>query len=105
MKTVSLRSAVLASFAFGACSGGDSADWAGTVTDSAGITIVQNPAEGVWNTNSGWGVEEQLRIGTADGDPDYMFGSIAGIAVSSDRSIYVLDTQASLIRDAWVSRT
>jgi hypothetical protein len=68
------------------------------VTDSAGITIVQNPAEGVWNANSGWGVEEELRIGTADGDPDYMFGSIAGIAVSSDESIYVLDTQASLIR-------
>ncbi len=98
MKRVSLRCAVLASFALGACSGGDSIDWAGTVTDSAGVTIVQNPAEGVWNVNSGWDLEEELRIGTADGDPDYMFGSISGIAVSADGSIYVLDTQASLIR-------
>ena len=98
MKRVSLRSAVLASFVLGACSGGNSIDWAGTVTDSAGVTIVHNPAEGVWNVNSGWDVEEELRIGTADGDPDYMFGSISGIAVTADGSIYVLDTQASLIR-------
>ncbi len=98
MKRLSLRSAVLSSFALGACSGGDSIGWAGTVTDSAGVTIVENPAEGVWNENSGWGVEQELRIGTAEGDPDYMFGSISGIAVSGDGSIYVLDTQASLIR-------
>ncbi len=99
MKRVSLRSAVLlASFALGACSGGDSIDWAGTVTDSAGVTMVENPAEGVWNVNSGWDVEEALRIGTADGDPDYMFGSISGIAVTADGLIYVLDTQASLVR-------
>ena len=60
MKRVSLRSAVLASFALGACSGGDSINWAGTVTDSAGVIIVENPAEGVWNVNSGWDVEEEL---------------------------------------------
>ncbi len=98
MKTrVSFQPAVLAIFFIGACSAGDT-DWAGTVTDSAGVTIVENPAAGIWNDNSSWGLEEELRIGTADGDPDYMFGSITGIAVSSDELIYVLDQQASLIR-------
>jgi hypothetical protein len=98
MKTGSVQSAVLASLVLMACSGGDSLDWAGTVTDSAGVTIVENPADGLWNVNSGWDVEQELLIGTADGDPDYMFGAISGIAVSANGSIYVLDTQASLIR-------
>ena len=80
-----------------ACGGGESR-WAGTMTDSAGVTIVENPADGIWNDNSAWGLEQELRIGTADGDPDYMFGSINGIAVLSDELIYVLDQQASLIR-------
>ncbi len=87
MKTrVSFRPAVLAIFFIGACSAGDT-NWAGTVADSAGVTIVENPTEGIWNDNSAWGLEEELRIGTADGDPDYMFGSITGIAVSSGELI------------------
>ena len=97
MNTGSVQSAVLASLVFMACSDGD-IQWTGTVADSAGITIVHNPAEGAWTENSGWGVEEELRIGMADGDPDYMFGSIGGIAVSSSNLIYVFDSQASLIR-------
>ncbi len=97
MKTGSVQAAVLASLFLMACSGGDT-EWNGTVVDSAGVTIVQNPAVGVWTENSGWGVEEELRIGVADGDPDYMFGSIGGIAVSSSNLIYVFDSQASLIR-------
>ncbi len=97
MNTGSVQSAVLASLVLVACSGGD-IEWTGTVVDSAGITIVQNPAEGVWTENSGWGIEEVLRIGMTDGDPDYMFGSIGGISVSSTNLIYVFDSQASLIR-------
>ncbi len=97
MNTGSVQSAVLASLVLVACSGGD-IEWTGTVVDSAGVTIVQNPAQGAWTENGGWGVEEELRIGVADGDPDYMFGSIGGIAVSSNDWIYVFDSQASLIR-------
>ena len=54
MKTkVSFRPAVLGIFFIGACSTVD-ADWPGTVVDSAGVTIVENPAEGIWNDNSAW---------------------------------------------------
>jgi hypothetical protein len=55
-----------------ACAGGDGA-WTGTVRDSAGITIVSNTDDGVWTASDRWRVEEDLRIGAAEGDPEYQF--------------------------------
>lgn len=78
----------------GACAGGDRA-WMGTITDSAGISIVQNPQEGMWPAEgSGLTLTDELTIGNAEGDPDYQFGMITGVDVASDGSIYVLDMQA-----------
>jgi hypothetical protein len=37
---------ILLAWAIIAC-GGDQSRWAGTITDSAGVTIVANPAEGL----------------------------------------------------------
>jgi hypothetical protein len=88
---------VIAAATLAACSGGQP-NWTGTVRDSAGISIVENPADGVWSDGGAWSVSEELRIGTAAGDADYQFGAITGIAVASDQTIYVLDQQASLIR-------
>jgi hypothetical protein len=81
-----------------ACSDGYG-NWAGTVTDSAGVTIVSNPAEGVWTSSDRWIVEEDLRIGS-EGDPDYQFGQIGarGTAVASDGRIFVLDAQAQHVK-------
>jgi hypothetical protein len=93
----SLQFAILTTMGLGACAGGD-IDWAGTVTDSAGVTIIQSPEQGIWTANQSWGLEEELRVGTAQGDPDYMFGAITGITVGSDDRIFVLDQQASNIR-------
>lgn len=73
-------------------------DWAGEVTDSAGVRIVTNPEAGVWGPGEGWSVTEDLRIGQADGDPDYILGSIAGIDVSGSGEMYVLDQQARTVR-------
>lgn len=79
-----------------ACSGGDS--WTGTVTDSAGITIVANTDRGMWGAGEGWTLEEELRIGTVDGDPAYQFGQIGLVAVDSRDRIFVIDAQARNIR-------
>ena len=39
----------LSAVALAACGGGgDSLEWAGTVTDSAGVAIVSNPPDGAW---------------------------------------------------------
>jgi len=81
----------------GACAGGERA-WGGTMTDSAGITIVESPAEGLWPAGLGPEITDELTIGTAEGDPDYQFGMIVGIDVTSDGNIYVMDMQARQAR-------
>lgn len=43
-------------------------------------------------------VEIDLRIGTLDGDPPYVFGDVRGIDADADGTIYVLDYQAAEIR-------
>lgn len=84
--------------AVAACGGGSAGEWGGTVTDSAGVAIVSNPAAGVWRGSNGWRVEETLRIGATDGDPNYQFGAIVGLDVDGDGRIYVLDQQAQNVR-------
>jgi hypothetical protein len=73
-------------------------EWAGTVTDSAGVTIVANPAKGIWTDNDQWTVTEELKIGATEGDPAYEFGEIGQIAVDSRGRIFVLDIQAQHIQ-------
>ena len=51
---------------FLACSDSTTPDWAGTVVDSAGIPVVQNPAEGLWGPDEAWSVVEELSIGTME---------------------------------------
>ncbi|UCG88928.1 MAG: 6-bladed beta-propeller [Gemmatimonadota bacterium] len=79
-----------------ACSGGDR--WTGTITDSAGVAIVSNTAVGMWTTSSQWTLEEELRIGSIEGEPEYQFGQVGFIAVDSRDRIYVADAQAQNIR-------
>jgi hypothetical protein len=71
--------------------------WQGTITDSAGVTIVANTHQGLWAEGERWTLQEDLRIGVQDGDPDYMFGQIGWLAVGAG-SIYVLDAQAQNIK-------
>jgi hypothetical protein len=79
-----------------ACSGGD--QWTGSVTDSAGVTLVVNTDQGMWVEGGGWTLEEELRIGTIEGEPEYQFGQIGLIAIDSRDRIFVLDAQAREIR-------
>ncbi len=87
----------LSSFALAACGGGEGR-WAGTVTDSAGVAVVTNPAEGVWGAGDVWTVEEEIRIGALEGAPEFQFGQIGGITVDSEGLIFVLDAQAQHIQ-------
>ena len=67
-----------------ACGGGGGDGWEGSVRDSAGIVIVTSTTAAGWDGQPAWTVREDLVIGTAAGDPDYQFGSIAGIDVDDD---------------------
>lgn len=80
------------------CGSGSAGDWAGTVTDSAGVTVVSNPARALWDDGEAWRVEEELRIGALDGPPEYQFGQIAWIDTDSRGNIYVLDQQAQHVQ-------
>ena len=84
---------------FSAC-GGDSpgSTWAGTVVDSAGIPVVNNPSEGIWAEGEEWTVVEELSIGSLEGDLAYQFGQIGGVDVAADGTLYITDAQAQEIR-------
>ncbi|NNK48297.1 MAG: hypothetical protein HKP01_05460 [Gemmatimonadetes bacterium] len=83
-----------------ACGGGADAGstWSGTVEDSAGVQLVRNSLQPIWGEGEAWGFEEVLTIGEAAGDPDYQFGQIAGLDVTSDGRILVLDNLAQHVK-------
>ena len=87
----------IAAVALTGCGGGG-AGWTGTVNDSAGIAVVQNPETGLWSSTSAWRLEEELRIGETEGRPEYQFGQIGTIGVGSDGSLYVIDAQAQQVK-------
>jgi hypothetical protein len=68
------------------------------MTDSAGIRVVHNPAEGLWGPEEVWRFQEALTIGADVGDPDYEFGRVTSVEVDPEGRIYVFDGMASEIR-------
>lgn len=90
--------AVLVTVAALAGCGSADAGWQGTVRDSAGVSIVSNTGGAVWAPGEEWTLEEELRIGTAEGEAAYQFGEIVGIDVDGDGRIYVMDQQAQEVR-------
>lgn len=79
------------------CAGGD-ASWTGTVRDSAGIAIVENPSTGLWDAGDAPTIRRELDIGTADGPPETQFGNVAGVTTDSEGRVYILDQQAKKVR-------
>ena len=69
-----------------------------SVTDSAGIEIVESAAP-AWG-EGGWTVADSpsLVIGRREGDDRYLFGEVGGALMLRDGRIAVLDMQAALIR-------
>lgn len=88
-------------FLLSAC-GGDQGtatkEWAGTVTDSAGIQVVANPATQLWGEGDAWTLDEVLTIGAAEGAPEYQFGQISGVGIASDGRILVSDMQGQHVK-------
>lgn len=77
---------------------GSGSSWAGTIADSAGIQVVQNPEEGMWTDGDAWTVQEELSIGSMDADDAYQFGQITSVDVDEAGNMYVVDTQAQNVR-------
>lgn len=80
-----------------ACTSGETT-WTGTITDSAGVTIVKNTDDGMWADGEEWTFEEEMRFGALEAEPEYQFGQIGWITVGSNEDIYITDTQAQEVR-------
>jgi hypothetical protein len=59
---------------------------------------VMNTNKGMWAEGDGWTVEEEMRFGALEADPEYQFGQIGWIAIGSNGDFYVTDLQAQLVR-------
>jgi hypothetical protein len=77
----------------GGCGAADQ-EWRGHGPGQRGVTIVSNTPAAAWAPDEAWIVEEELRIGTAEGEARYQFGQIVGLDVDADGRIYVMDQQA-----------
>jgi hypothetical protein len=65
-----------------------------------GALHVRNAAEGAWSLAKvdRWRVEEELRIGQFEGDPQFMFGQIRNVIPNADGSIWALESQVRELR-------
>jgi hypothetical protein len=72
--------------------------WAGTMRDSAGVTIVENQDVPLWREGDAWTFTKLVRIGVREGDPRYQFGSTTGLVVLSDGRVVVADGMSHNIR-------
>lgn len=88
-------------FIIAACSAGAESTWEGSITDSAGVQIVRNPDTGIWGPDDAWTLTEALRIGAAEGEPEYQFGALlpaGSVGLASDGRIVVLDAQGQHLK-------
>jgi hypothetical protein len=89
---------LLAAFLLTGCEAPADAGWSGTIRDSAGVAIAENPVEGLWGDSVGWALEEELRFGGMQDQLPYQFGQVGSIAVDSRGQIYVSDSHAQEVR-------
>ena len=88
---------IVSSLALSASSGQRQAKWQGTKEDVDGVTVVKNPKQPMYREDVCM-IKEDLSIGKAEGQEEYMFNRIQDIAVDDNGDIYVADSQATQIR-------
>jgi len=87
---------------FAACTG-DAARDATTLsvdTLSDGTVVVNNPVQGLWETDPGarWRIAEELRIGSATAEGADAFGDVGSLMIDQLGRFWVADRQANEVR-------
>lgn len=72
-------------------------EWKGTIEEKDGVIIVKNPKESMYEEDI-LQLEEDLSIGTKEGNEDYMFSQVRGVAVDNNENIYILDNREANIK-------
>jgi hypothetical protein len=75
----------------------DQSGWKGSIEVVDGVQTVKNPEEPVYSGDV-VGFEEDLSIGTAVGEDEYVFSRIGGIDVDDDGDVYAIDSSSAHVR-------
>lgn len=78
------------------CSPGDR-EWKGTIEEVDGVAIVKNPKEPLYGEDV-LEFSEELSIGVAEGEEEYMFQMVSDIEADEQGHIYVVERRLALIR-------
>ena len=71
--------------------------WKGTIRQENGVIVVKNPKEPMYKEDV-FSLEEELSIGEARGQEEYLFSRVSDIAVDEEEKIYVLDSKESQLK-------
>ena len=71
--------------------------WKGTIEEKDGVIIVENPKEPIFSDEV-FNLVEDLSIGKAEGEEEYMFSQISAIDVDDNERIYVADVNNAHIK-------
>ena len=74
-----------------------SPEWKGTIEEVDGVTVINNPRNPIYEEDV-FILEEELCIGLAEGEEEYLFSRINDIAVDNDGNIYVIEGASAHIR-------
>ncbi len=88
---------VLFSFVIAESKDNQKIEWKGKIEKKNGIIVVTNPKKPMYGKEI-FSVEEELKIGEAEGHENYMFSNIRNIAVDKDENIYVADYKETNVK-------
>ncbi len=71
--------------------------WKGTIEEKDGVIIVKNPKEPIYGEDI-FSLTQDLSVGRAEGQEEYMFSRIGPIDVDEDENIYIADLDSAHIR-------
>jgi hypothetical protein len=88
---------VLFSFLIAESKNNQTVKWKGKIEKKDGIIIVKNPKKPLYGKEI-FSIEEELKIGEAEGDENYMFSQIRNIAIDKNENIYVADYKETNVK-------
>ncbi|MEE8376776.1 MAG: 6-bladed beta-propeller, partial [Candidatus Aminicenantaceae bacterium] len=71
--------------------------WKGTIEEKDGVIIIKNPKEPIYGEDI-FSLTEDLSIGRAEGQVEYMFSRISSIDVDDEENVYVADSVSAHIK-------
>jgi hypothetical protein len=83
---------ILVALLFFSTAGNGASQWKGQILKAGGYPIIHNPSEPMY-PKAVLSLREDLKIGEAEGQKEYVFGVIGSIAVDPEENIYISDSK------------